>query len=144
VNKKNISNIIDFIAQNSKEIDDLTKWGILVSNDLEERLELLISLPNKKQIDKKLDEETKARIRNQQDEYYLREKMKVIKKRLGELGDTKNRSDSSEVEKILQRLAQEPYPEHVKKVVREEIERYETMPSYSSEANVVKQYVDYL
>ena len=47
----NISNLIDFIAQNSREIDQLTKWKILVSLDLAERLEILISLPDRQKIE---------------------------------------------------------------------------------------------
>ena len=142
--KENISYFIDFVTQNSKEIDKLTKWRILVSSDLEERLELLITLPDRKQLDRKIEEETRNHIKNHQDEYYLREKLRVIKKKLGELGGKKGTGDNSEIQDYLEKLEKEPYPEYVKKVVKEEIRRYETMPTYSSESNITKQYIDCL
>jgi len=108
---------------------------------LEEKLELLINLPDKKKIDKEIEEKTKSRIRSQQDEYYLREKLKAIKKKLGELGE---KSGSGETQEWLEKLEKEPYPEYVKKVVREETRRYERIPVYSSEANIIRQYIDCL
>ncbi|CAG8665335.1 611_t:CDS:2, partial [Ambispora gerdemannii] len=95
--------------------------------------ELLINLPDRQKIEKNIDEETKKNIKNQQEEYYLREKLKEIKKKLGD-----NEGDK-EMKKYLEQLEKEPYPEHTKKVVKEEIKRYETMPIYSSEANIIRQ-----
>ena len=134
----NIANLIDFIVQNSREIDLLTKWKILASLDLGERLEMLIRIPDRQSIEKALDDATKEEIKSQQEEYYLREKMKAIEKRL----KNKKIGGGSEMGKFLERLDKEPYPNYVKKVAQEEIERYESMPSNSSEANIIKQYVD--
>lgn len=136
----NIANLIDFITQNSREIDSLIKWKILASLDLRERLELLIRIPDRQRIEKDIEEATKEEIKNQQEEYYLREKLKAIEKRL----KTKKRGEGSEIGKYLERLEKDPYPNYVKKVVQEEIERYESMPSNSSEANIIKQYVDWI
>jgi len=105
---------------------------------------MLITLPDRKQLDKKIEEETRNHIKNHQDEYYLREKLRVIKKKLGELGGKKGTGDNSEIQDYLEKLEKEPYPEYVKKVVKEEIRRYETMPTYSSESNITKQYIDCL
>jgi len=44
--------------------------------------------------------------------------------------------------KCLEKLEKEKYPDNVKRTIQEEIERYEMMPSNSSEANIIKQYVD--
>jgi len=46
--------------------------------------------------------------------------------------------------KHLEKLEKGNYPDNVKKVTQEEIERYEMMPGNSSEANIIKQYVDWL
>jgi ATP-dependent Lon protease len=142
--QKNISEFIDFVTHNSKEIDELTKWGILVSEGLEERLELLINSLDKKQIDKKVEGEIRNRLRNQYEKYYLQEKLRAIKKKLAELdgaGNTK-RETKSEVQKYLERLQKESYPEKVKRVVQEEIDRYEMMSPYSGEASIIKHYID--
>ncbi|CAG8727783.1 1613_t:CDS:1, partial [Ambispora leptoticha] len=138
--KGNISNLIDFIAQNGQEIDPLIKWKIFSSLDIRERLELLINLPDRQKIENDIEKDTRERINSQQEEYFLREKLKAIEKRLR----GKKSREGSEMNKYLDRLASFPYPDYVKKVVREEIERYDSMPSNSSEANIIKQYVDWL
>lgn len=68
----------------------------------------------------------------------MREKLKAIEKRLR----NKKNGEGGEANKYLERLEKFPYPSYVKKVVQEEIERYDSMPSNSSEANIIKQYVD--
>ena len=62
----NISNLIDFIAQNSQEVDSLIKWKIFSSLDLKERLELLINLPDRRNIESDIEKDTRERINNQQ------------------------------------------------------------------------------
>ncbi|KLL04945.1 MAG: class III heat-shock ATP-dependent LonA protease [Mycoplasmataceae bacterium RV_VA103A] len=136
----NVSNIIDFIAQNSREIDQLTKWKILASLDLQERLDILINLPDRRKIDEDLEKETKEEIKKQQEEWYLREKQKAIERRL-----KKSRGyGSGEMKKYLERLEKEPYPDYVKKVAYEEIERYEVLHPSSSEAGMIRNYIDWL
>jgi len=137
----NIATLIDFITQNSREIDLITKWKILASLNVGERLEILITIPDRRRIEEDLDRKTKEEITNQQEEYYLREKLKAIEKRLK---DKNTHSSGSEVEEILRKLDKEPYPDYVKKVVQEEIKRYQSMPNNSSEASIIKQYIDIL
>ena len=125
----------------------MTKWGILVSSRLEERLELLFNSINRKQIDRKIKEETKFKIKNQQDEYYLREQIKIIKIKLDELRDKEkreNKQEEEEQEDYRKRLENNPYPQNVKRVIRKEIKNYESMFPYSSEANVIKSYIDHV
>ena len=43
-----------------------------------------------------------------------------------------------------EKIENNPYPEHVKKKAIEELQRYEMMPAASSEANVVRGYLDWL
>jgi ATP-dependent Lon protease len=45
---------------------------------------------------------------------------------------------------ILEKIKKNPYPENVKKVVVEELNRYENSPNYSGEAGIIKSYIDYL
>ena len=60
----NVGNIIDFIAQNSREIDQLAKLKILVSLDLQERLEILINLPDRQKIDKEIEDKTREKMKD--------------------------------------------------------------------------------
>jgi ATP-dependent Lon protease len=68
----------------------------------------------------------------------LREKLKAIERKLRKKGTY----GSNEMRKHLEKLEKGKYPDNVKKIIQEEIERYEMMPGNSSEANIIKQYVD--
>lgn len=110
----------------------------MATPDLNERLTILIGLPNRQKLDKEVDEETQKKIKKEQEEYYLQKKSEAIRKKLKESRGHNN----SEINKYLKRLEKEPFPDYVKNVVREEIEKYESMPSNYGESNVVKQYID--
>lgn len=103
--------------------------------DLKERLEILITLPDRQKLEKDIEDKTREEIRKDQEEYYLRKKAEVIRNKLKKNGD----AVSDEMLEYLERLKKEPYPDHVKEAVRKEIERYEPR---SGEAHVIRQYVD--
>ncbi|CAI2162045.1 2947_t:CDS:10 [Funneliformis geosporum] len=89
-----------------------------VSLDLQERLDILINLPDRKKINEDLNRETREEIRRQQEEYYLSEEQKAIERRLKKLrgyGD-------EEMRRYSEKLIKEPYPEYVKKVACKQIE----------------------
>ncbi|CAG8472864.1 20128_t:CDS:2 [Cetraspora pellucida] len=141
IKKNEIGGFLDFITQHSPEIDNLIKWGVLVSGDVEERLDLLIDLLDKKKIDKKVETEIRNRLKNQYEKHYLQEKLRTIKRKLAEIENLeggKKDAIKNEPQSYLEQLEREPYPESVKKVVREEINRYEMMPPYSSEASFAR------
>jgi ATP-dependent Lon protease len=46
------------------------------------------------------------------------------------------------MQKYLERLEKEPFPNHIKQRIREEISRYELMPPSSSESNVLRSYIE--
>jgi ATP-dependent Lon protease len=102
---------------------------------LRERLEILITLPDRQKLEKEIEEKTREVMRKDQNEYYLRTKAKVIKNKLRESGDIA----SDEMLEYLERLKKEPYPDYVKEAVRKEIERYEPR---SGEAHIIRQYID--
>ncbi|MEG0284053.1 MAG: endopeptidase La, partial [Erysipelotrichales bacterium] len=74
-----------------------------------------------------------------QKEFYLRERLRVIKE---ELGDTVDKDD--EIEDIRTKIKEEPYPQVIKDKINEELKKYEMMPPASSEASVIRTYVDWL
>lgn len=90
-------------------------------------------------IEGEITNKVKERIDENQKEYYLREKMRVIKE---ELGDVANKAD--DLDDIRKRLAENPYPEYVKEKVQDELQRYEMMPATSGEAGVIRSYIDWL
>ncbi|CAG8587611.1 4886_t:CDS:10, partial [Cetraspora pellucida] len=85
---------------------------------MRERLDILINLPDRRKIDEDLEKETKEEIKKQQED--------------------------GEMKKHLERLEKEPYPEYVKKTAYEEIERYEAMHPSSTEASMIRTYIDWL
>ena len=105
------------------------------------RLKLLNESLKKLILSVKYDEEIDAKLResaekNQKD-YFLREKMRIIKQ---ELGDEDNVLDDNE--KIKQQIENGNYPEHVKTKLKEEVKKYNMMPSASLEASLIRNYID--
>lgn len=90
-------------------------------------------------IENEINDKVKVRIEESQREYYLREKMRAIKEELGDIPD-----GDSDAESILQKLEENPYPEHIKEKVKNELLRYEMVPAVSGESGVIKSYIDWL
>lgn len=103
---------------------------------------LLTDLEKQKEmgeIEKKINNTVKERIDQSQKDYYLREKMNVIRQ---ELGDTVEQDkDAADIRK---RLEENPYPDYIKKKVSDEVARYEILPMASGETGVIKTYIDWL
>ena len=91
----------------------------------------------KDEIDKNISETVRESAEKSQKEYFLREKLKAIKKELGEDVGGKNDPDT-----ILAKLDKFPYPENIKAKVRSEIKKYEMMPQGSLEAALILSYLD--
>lgn len=115
------------------------KQNILEKNDNNEKLvEILKVLTEERQlqeIDKAIEQRVRESTDKSQKEYFLRERMKAIKDELGE--NTENDAQS-----VLDKLENNPYPEHVKVKIRAELKRFEMMPQASLEASLIKSYID--
>ncbi|MBQ6920548.1 MAG: endopeptidase La [Bacilli bacterium] len=119
------------------------KQKMLETNDivvLAENILAFISGENtKEQIERNISDTVRESTEKSQKEYFLREKLKAIKKELGE--DT---SSSNSPDKILEKLDKYPYPENIKAKVKAEIKKYEMMPQGSLEAALILSYLDIL
>ncbi|MEG0593501.1 MAG: endopeptidase La, partial [Coprobacillus sp.] len=120
-----------------------TRQKILSECDINKRLLIVLgSMEEEKvinELEEKINLKVKESIDENQKEYYLREKLRAIKE---ELGDTPNKEDDTDF--IREEINNNPYPEHIKAKVEEELRRYDMMPSASSEANVVRTYIDWI
>jgi len=138
-----VAEIIDKMAQFLTYLTVNKKQEILQELNVKERLKILLKdIGGQKQvgaIEKDLTNKIKDRIDEQQREYYLRERLRAIKEELGEID-----GKSNEMKRYLERLETEPFPEVIKTRVREEISRYEDMPQASSEANILRTYIDWM
>ncbi|MBR5794805.1 MAG: endopeptidase La [Erysipelotrichaceae bacterium] len=119
------------------------RQSILEASDLNERLALILEEIEVEKhlhaIEKQISDKVKERVDENQKEYYLRERLRVIKE---ELGDVTNSTD--DVEQMRQMIEENPYPENVKARMREELQRYEMMPQASAESSVLRNYLDWI
>ena len=118
-----------------------SKQKLLETNDfivLAENVVALISGENtKEEIEKNISESVRESAEKSQKEYFLREKLKAIKKELGEDVGGNNDPDT-----ILAKLDKFPYPDNIKAKVKAEIKKYEMMPQGSLEAALILSYLD--
>ena len=109
-------------------------------NSLMEKIVLLLSgEQTKAQIEENIANSVRESSEKQQKEYFLREKLKAIKKELGE-----NTDDNNSPETILEKIEKNPYPENIKKKVKSELNKFEMMPQGSLEAALIQSYLDVL
>ena len=119
------------------------KQDILETDNVNDRLEMLLKAINKekaiREVDRTITNRIKESTEKTQREYILREKLKAIRT---ELGEDEDASDSES--KILERLENNPYPENIKTKVKSELKRYQMMPSASLESSIIRNYIDTL
>ena len=123
---------------------DLTrKQRYLEVLGINDRLEMLLQDLEKEkkmdEIEKNINEKVKKRIDQGQKDYYLREKLNAIKEELGDIVE-----QDKDAQQIREKLEKYPYPEAIKKKVKEELSRYEMLPMASGETGVIKTYIDWL
>ncbi len=111
--------------------DDIYRLANLIFDFLETESE-------KEKIDSDINNSVRESTERSQKEYYLREKLKAIKRELGE--------DVSESgpDAILEKLDKFPYPENIKAKVKSELKKYEMMPQGALESALILSYLDVL
>jgi ATP-dependent Lon protease len=134
--------IADIVAFTLR-ISETDKLKYISTLDVNERLEkLLIDIEKAKQvsrIEEKIATEVKKNIEENQKEYILREKMKVIQDELGEKANK-----DTDISKLKDAIEAADMPEATKKKALDELRRYEAIPNYSSESNIIRTYIDWL
>ncbi len=101
------------------------------------RLEMLGRMLNKEldilAIEKELNDQTQEAMNKSQREYYLREEMKIIQSELG---------DDDDIEEYRAKVAKLPVSDEVREKLNKEINRLAKQPFGSSEAAVIRGYLD--
>jgi len=119
------------------------KQEILETTNIQERLEILLTILNNErevlELERKISNRVKKQMERTQKEYYLREQMKAIQKELGE-----KEGRQGEVDELRAQLDKSDAPERIKKKIEKELERLEKMPSTSAEGSVIRTYIDTL
>ena len=119
------------------------KQQLLENVTVEERLENLVKMLTKElnlvELESKIQSEAEAEINQSQKEYFLREQIRAIQK---ELGDTEDLS--AEIEEYRDKLQQIKMPEKALKSAERELKRLSQMQSFSPEATVCRNYLDWM
>lgn len=118
------------------------KEELLEAKDTNDRLLKLIiickALVKDAEIEQKIQNEVRDSAEKSQKEYFLREKLKAIKKELGE-GD-----DYSDPDHIIDKVEKGDYPDNIKTKVKDEMKKYEMLPQGSLESSLIRTYIDLL
>lgn len=108
-----------------------------------QRSEMLLSDIYKEEkifeIEKNIENKLKEEMDNNQKDYILKEKLKVIK---SEIGDTSLKEEEIRLLKV--KLLKLNAPTTIKSRIQNEINRYENLPDISPEIGVVRNYIDWM
>lgn len=130
---------LSYFLSSRLNVTPQTKQELLEATSINDRLMKVLLALNEiselNDIDRKIMQTVQKNTDKQQKEYLLREKLRAIKKELGE--DPSNDSSS-----ITEKLEKNPYPEEVKTKVKDELKRKEMMPQGSLEASLIQDYID--
>ena len=86
-----------------------------------------------------IESQIKKNLDDSEKEYILKEKLKVIKDELGE-----SLSKAEEVIDLRDKVSNGDYPEHIKKKLFTEIDRYDACGELAPDAGIVRNYIHYL
>ena len=120
-----------------------SKQKILEINDIYDRLECLMALLEEEldilQVEKRIRGRVQQQMEKSQREYYLNEQMKAIQKELGDIDEV-----ASEAHNYRQNITKARMPNDTEKKAIVELNRLNMMAPMSSEAAVVRNYLDWL
>lgn len=120
------------------------KQALLESDDAAEYFKVLseyfTNTKTEHSIESQLQDTVRKQMENNQREYFLNEKMKAIKSELSDLNDG---ADDDDVE-LENRLKEADLPDDVRKKAESEFKKLKQMPASSSEASVVRGYVEWI
>ena len=139
---KDVSSLCYILAANLQGSTE-EKQKVLECNNANELMEKILLLLSGEQTKAQIEENIANTVRESsekaQKEYFLREKLKAIKKELGETDDGGNSPES-----ILDKVENNPYPENIKKKVKSELNKFDMMPQGSLEGALIQSYLDVL
>lgn len=104
----------------------------IIVEDMNEEVKFL-------ELEQKIESEVEQEIEESQKEYFLREKLRAIKR---ELGDINSKED--EVESLKKKLTKLKCNYKVKEKIKSEISRYEAISSHSPELGMIRDYLDWM
>lgn len=136
-------NVVTDIIVNYLQIDNNRKLNYLKEINPIKRTEMILEdLYREEQlfnIEKNIDTRVKKELDADEKNFYLKEKIRVLKNELGE-----SSPKEIEIENLKKRLEKLNISLDIKNKILYEIDRYENMSSLSPEVSIVKNYIDYM
>lgn len=124
-------------------LDYLSKLKYVEMPNPMNRIKLIIEDLNKEietaKLENSLEETLKEKLDEEQKNYILREKIRLIKEELNE-EDIKD----SDVAKLRKKISELSLPDKISERLEEELNRYEFTPSTSPEISIIRNYIDWL
>ncbi len=117
--------------------------AILEETDAVARLKLVRELLAKElevtTVQAKIQSDAKDEMSKSQREYFLREQLHALQKELGEVDER-----SQEIDDLLKKLKRKKMPKEVRKEAKKQVSRMEMMHPDSSEATIIRTYIDWI
>ena len=121
------------------------KQNALEIVDVQARLEFLLGIMESEadilQVEKRIRGRVKKQMEKSQRNYYLSEQIKAIRK---EMDDGESEDTIDEVEQLRQKVEAAGMPADVRNKVENELQKLKMMSSISSEATVVRSYIEWM
>lgn len=141
-NEDDPSRLVDLISANIA-IDLEMKQSLLEMVTISDRLEKILMIVETEleilESERRITSRVKKQMDKTQREYYLNEKIKAIHY---ELSGEEN--EMSEADQLAQKIEEVGMPEEAKSKAKAELKKLRMMPAQSSEATVVRNYLDWL
>ncbi len=141
-NVNNLNDLCDLVAS-FLPVNYEKKKKYILTIDVVERVKLLIEDMSEDlkfvELERKIESEVERELDASQKEYFLREKIKVIKQ---ELGDINNKDD--EIGHLRKKISKLKCSHKVKEKINRELSRYETINSNSPEIGMIREYLDWM
>lgn len=113
------------------ELDPYVRVKMLI-RDMNDDIKLI-------ELEEKIESEVNKDLENSQKEFYLREKISVIQKELGDVG-----SKDEEIRKLKKKLLSLKCSPKVKDRIKREINRYESTSINSPESSIIREYLEWM
>ena len=119
-------------AQRLLELDNITEKMHMLLGLLTKELEVL-------ELGRKIQTEAQSEMEKTQRDYFLREQLKAIRRKLGEEDE-----QQIEIKEFREKIETVGMPEEAEKEARRELDRLSKLPSAAAEYSVIRTYLDWL
>lgn len=149
VNKIKVLDEVEFTSSQIADIlasilnfDEKHYIKFLREHSVEDKLQMIITelliRVEKFELENEIEERLQKTMEKSQRDYFLREKISTIKKMLGDTNDV-----DKFIDECRQTLKDDKFPEYAKERIEEELGKLSSIPSASSDANVLRSWIEW-